>query len=63
MITPVDSHHGFGRGGFCWIYGNDRCYGTDFVELGDDGLMETIVVFGDPGPPSSRSCATSSSCR
>ena len=51
MTTPVDSHHGFGRGGFVWIFGSDRGYGTDFVELGDDGLMKTIVVFGDPGPP------------
>lgn len=52
MTTPVDSHHGFGRGGFVWIFGEDRGYGTDFAELGDDGKMKTIVVFGDPGPPS-----------
>ena len=53
LTTPVDSHHGFGRGGFVWIYGEDRGYGTDFVELCDDGKMKTIVVFGDPGPPPS----------
>ena len=29
----------------------DRGYGTDVVELADDGRMRTIVVFGDPGPP------------
>ena len=40
LTTPVDSHHGFGRGGFVWIFGDDRSYGTDFAELG-----------GDPGPP------------
>jgi hypothetical protein len=51
LTTPVDAHHGFGRGGFVWIIGEDRGYGTDFVELGDDGKMKTIVVFGDPGPP------------
>jgi hypothetical protein len=51
LTTPVDAHHGFGRGGFVWIFGDDRGYGTDFVELGDDGKMKTIVVFGDPGPP------------
>ena len=51
LTTPVDSHHGFGRGGFVWIFGADRGYGTDFVELGEDGKMKTIVVFGDPGPP------------
>jgi hypothetical protein len=54
LTTPVDSHHGFGRGGFVWIFGEDRGYGTDFVELGPDGKLKTIVVFGDPGaPPSS----------
>ena len=53
ITTPVDSHHGFGRGGFVWIFGPDRGYGTDFVELGDSGKMKTIVVFGDPGPPPS----------
>lgn len=53
LTTPVDSHHGFGRGGFVWIFGADRGYGTDFVELGDDGKLKTIVVFGDPGPPPS----------
>jgi hypothetical protein len=51
LTTPVDEHHGFGRGGFVWIFGEDRGYGTDFVELGDDGKMKTIVVFNDPGPP------------
>lgn len=51
LTTPVDSHHGFGRGGFVWIVGEDRGYGTDFAELGEDGKMKTIVVFGDPGPP------------
>ncbi len=50
LTTPVDSHHGFGRGGFVWIIGEDRGYGTDFAELGEDGKMKTIVVFGDPGP-------------
>lgn len=52
LTTPVESHHGFGRGGFVWIFGEDRGYGTDFAELGDDGKMKTIVVFSDPGPPS-----------
>ena len=51
LTTPVDSHHGFGRGGFVWVFGDDRGYGTDFVELGDDGRLKTIVVFGDPGAP------------
>ena len=51
LTTPVDSHHGFGRGGFVWIFGEDRGYGTDFAELGEDGKMKTIVVFSDPGPP------------
>ncbi len=51
ITTPVDAHHGFGRGGFVWIFNEDRGYGTDFVELGDDGKMKTIVVFNDPGPP------------
>lgn len=51
LTTPVDSHHGFGRGGFVWIFGDERGYGTDFAELGDDGKMKTIVVFGDAGPP------------
>jgi hypothetical protein len=51
ITTPVQSHHGFGRGGFVWVFGDERGYGTDFAELGDDGKMKTIVVFGDPGPP------------
>jgi len=51
LTTPVDAHHGFGRGGFVWILGEDRGYGTDFVELGEDGKMKTIVVFHDAGPP------------
>ena len=51
LTTPVDSHHGFGRGGFVWIFGADRGYGTDFAELGEDGKLKTIVVFGDAGPP------------
>jgi hypothetical protein len=51
LTTPAQAHHGFGRGGFVWIFGQDRGYGTDFVELADDGRMRTIVVFGDPGPP------------
>ncbi|HEY3096481.1 MAG TPA: hypothetical protein VGK05_06555 [Acidimicrobiia bacterium] len=51
ITTPIDAHHGFGRGGFVWIFGDDRGYGTDFVELGDNGKMKTIVVFADPGPP------------
>lgn len=50
ITTPIDSHHGFGRGGFAWVFGDERGYGTDFVELGDDGLLKTIVVFGDSGP-------------
>src|SRR5688572_28819421 len=53
LTTPVDAHHGFGRGGFVWIFGEERGYGTDFAELGDDGKMKTIVVFSDPGPPPS----------
>jgi len=53
QTTPVQEHHGFGRGGFVWIFpGDQRGYGTDFVEL-RDGLMQTIVVFFDPGPPPS----------
>ena len=52
LTTPVDSHHGFGRGGFVWIFGEDRGYGTDFAELGEDGKMKTIVVFGDSDAPS-----------
>ena len=51
LTTPVESHHGVGRGGFVWIFGEDRGYGTDFVELGADGKMKSIAVFGDPGPP------------
>lgn len=51
LTTPVDSHHGFGRGGFVWIFGEDRGYGTDFAEVGEDGKLKTIVVFGDAGPP------------
>ena len=51
LTTPVDSHHGFGRGGFVWFFGEDRGYGTDFAELGDDGRMKTTVVFSDSGPP------------
>ncbi len=51
LTTPVDSHHGFGRGGFVWIFGEDRGYGTDFAEVGADGKLKTIVVFGDAGPP------------
>ena len=54
LTTPVDSHHGFGRGGFVWTFGEDRGYGTDFAEVGDDGKLKTIVVFGDPGPPPAR---------
>ena len=53
LTTPVDSHHGFGRGGFVWIFGEERGYGTDVAEVGDDGKMKTIVVFSDPGPPPS----------
>src|SRR5689334_13860844 len=53
MTTSVQSHYGLGRGGFVWIFGDDRGYGTDFSELGEDGKMQTIVVFGDPGPPPS----------
>jgi hypothetical protein len=51
QTTPVEEHHGYGRGGFVWIFpGDQRGYGTDFVEM-RDGKMATIVVFGDPGPP------------
>jgi hypothetical protein len=51
LTTPVQEHHGYGRGGFVWIFpGDQRGYGTDFVEV-RDGKMQTIVVFGDPGPP------------
>ena len=55
VTTPIDSHHGFGRGGFVWIFGDERGYGTDFAELGEDGKMKTLVVFPDPGPPPSAS--------
>jgi hypothetical protein len=53
LTTPVESHHGYGRGGFVWIFGDERGYGTDFAEVSDDGKLKTIVVFGDPGPPPS----------
>ena len=52
LRTPIGSHNGFGRGGFAWVFGEDRGYGTDFAELGEDGKMKTIVVFSDTGPPS-----------
>lgn len=55
VTTPIESHHGFGRGGFVWIFGEDRGYGTDFVELGPDGKLQTIVVFTDAGPPATSS--------
>ena len=51
LTTPVQAHHGFGRGGFVWVFGEERGYGTDFVQLGHDGRMRAIVVFGDPAPP------------
>lgn len=51
LTTPVESHHGFGRGGFVWIFGEDRGYGTDFAELGGDEKLKTIIVFSDAGPP------------
>ena len=51
LTTPVQAHHGVGRGGFVWIFGDQRGYGTDFAVLGDDGKMKTIAVFSDPGPP------------
>ena len=51
ITTPVESHHGVGRGGFVWIVGDERTYGTDYAELGDDGKMKTIAVFIDAGPP------------
>jgi hypothetical protein len=51
ITTPVESHHGVGRGGFVWIVGDDRSYGTDYAELGDDGKLKTIAVFIDAGPP------------
>src|SRR5262245_63544340 len=41
LTAPVDSHHGFGRGGFVGIFVEDRGDGTDFVELGDAVKMET----------------------
>lgn len=47
VTTPIDAHHGFGRGGFVWMFGDDRGYGTDFVELGSGGKLQTIVVFDD----------------
>lgn len=50
ITTPIQSHHGFGRGDFVWIVGDERSYGTDFAEMGDDGRMKTIVVFFDPPP-------------
>jgi hypothetical protein len=55
LTTPVQEHHGYGRGGFVWIFpGDQRGYGTDFVEL-REGKMATIVVFGDLGPPATGS--------
>lgn len=49
ITSEVQEHHGFGRGSFMWKYpGNDNYPGTDFVELGPNGKMKTIVVFGDP---------------
>ncbi|MEY2474059.1 MAG: hypothetical protein QOK28_3388 [Actinomycetota bacterium] len=53
MTTPVDTHHGVGRGGFVWIVGDTRTYGTDFAEVGDDGKLSLIAVFIDAGPPPS----------
>jgi hypothetical protein len=51
ITSDVQEHHGFGRGSFVWKYpGNEDFYGTDFVELGPNGKMKTIVVFGDPPP-------------
>ncbi len=51
LTTPAEEHHGYGRGGFVWIFPGDvRGYGTDFVERQGDKL-KTIVVFDDPGPP------------
>lgn len=51
LTTPVEEHHGVGRGGFVWILPGDvRSYGTDFVVRNGD-KMQTIVVFSDPGPP------------
>jgi hypothetical protein len=47
ITTPIQSHHGVGRGGFVWIVGDVRTYGTDFAELGDDGRLKTIAVFID----------------
>src|SRR4051794_6541386 len=35
LTTPVQAHHGFGKGGFVWIFGDERGYGTDFVEEED----------------------------
>lgn len=50
MTSTVESHHGVGRGSFVWIVGDDRSYGTDYAEIGDDGKMQTIAVFFDPAP-------------
>ncbi|MBA2607940.1 MAG: hypothetical protein H0U92_03285 [Actinobacteria bacterium] len=47
ITTPIQSHHGIGRGGFAWIVGDERTYGTDFAEIGDDGRMQMIAVFID----------------
>lgn len=54
LTTAVYSHHGFGRGGFVWIFGEGRGYGTDVAELGENGKMKTIIVFSDPGLPPQR---------
>lgn len=49
ITSDIQEHHGFGRGSFVWKYpGQEDFTGTDFVELGPNGKMKTIVVFGDP---------------
>ena len=51
ITSDIQDHHGFGRGSFVWKYpGNEDFHGTDFVELGPNGKMKTIVVFGDATP-------------
>jgi hypothetical protein len=47
ITSPIQSHHGIGRGSFVWIVGDERTHGTDFAEMGDDGRLKMIAVFID----------------
>jgi hypothetical protein len=47
ITSKVQEHNGFGRGSFVWVHPDARFTGTDFVELGPNERMKTIVVFMD----------------